>query len=210
MTSWLNSSLEGHFRIARQDRWGNLPLADAKMGGHLEIITYLLRKHREQKVPTCSESNGLEPDWCLSRSSLSRRGSSRQPLEAGTASADQVLDVLRAAETKLNNLTCEPEPAGQKVYGSEPEALNGTAAHGPQEPEHAEAQGPEIRWRLEIETEPEPERERDVENPRVVIEPTPDEESPHTRTHAQPTPPRRAPKLATVRTVSIGQRSHRF
>ena len=182
------------------------------MGGHLEIITYLLRKYREQKIPTCSESNGLDPDWCLSRSSLSRRGSSRQPLQAGTASADEVLDVLRAAETKLNNLTCESEPPGQQVYGSEPEALNGTAAHGPQEREHAEAEGPGFRWRLEIETEPEPERERGLEDPRVAVEPRSDEESesPHPRTHSQPTPPRRTPKLATVRTVSIGQRSLRF
>ncbi|XP_043234717.1 glutaminase liver isoform, mitochondrial-like isoform X3 [Amphibalanus amphitrite] len=251
------ASAEGHLKVVKflvekcnvlvdpKDRWGNVPLDDARMGGNSEIVSFLIRKYKEcRNMPSEDDpSNGLdfEPEPSLSRRSMRQQ-------QGGTTDSDQELDVLRATETKLNNLALFE---AARTNGT----TNGTASAVPRLALNGEMNGetmtrsrtatPERRLEIKTETverqpdpkqpesdleiqrkpEPHPEPETEMRNglgdldmdpetpeeklehaPQLIFEPRTDEKS---LKRAQSVQSSRAPKLVTVRTVSIGQRMHR-
>ena len=107
--------------LYRQDRWGNVPLDDAKMAGKPWTVMFLLRKHKEcglKPFDQNAQSNGQES---AAAPPLRRSRSQAQESNGASDKVPEKVDVLVDAETKLNSLTLpDAEPATVNGNGTTP------------------------------------------------------------------------------------------
>ncbi|XP_037071389.1 glutaminase liver isoform, mitochondrial-like [Pollicipes pollicipes] len=154
-------------KVNPKDRWGNVPLDDAKMGGHLEIINLLRRKYKETHGISFDESVP-RPEHASAVPANTRCPARTSPDINISPTSNLALSENTTTEAKLNNLT-QPKPEPELEPGTEPEPLSEPTpgeAQGPaSEPERGALRSPETKSEPKVEPEqkPEPETEPETE-----------------------------------------------